>query len=489
MQLLDFQQTALLNVTTTLNTQQSVLLQSATASGKTVIASYFIKQKAKEKKKVLVLVPFQSLVTQFYGTLVAFGSKASVLHDEITRDKDGNLFVQDWKNPIQITMPVTLINTVNGTNTLNHDPKWKPDYIVIDEAHKGTSLYYQTIRNMYPDAKIFGLTATPYREQNLEGENLQDWYGDNLITTISVKELIALGRLVQPIYHKIKTNAHVVNTWLNMTKGKKTIIFSKDTHHSFAIQKAFAQKGVKAEVITAGSVTDPDNIINPQTPLQRQKIYNDFEHGDVDVLISVAALCEGFDCPRAEVVMLLRTVGNHALYHQMIGRVLRAHILKQNAFVLDFGDNITSYGYIEDYEWSMEEGRAVHTHVEHGTVMTIAAFNRNNRVFHTCDCSHVYDIEQHSVCGQCLTKHNVKVKTTAFDMIREHIDIKDNNALIAFFASLRGMRGSEATRKAFNKRYGKTILNEQTGALTPEFEFLDKIMHVKNGGAFIEFAA
>lgn len=485
-QLIDFQQTALTNITTTLKTHNSVLLQSATASGKTVIGSAYIKQQVKQKQNVLVLVPLQNLVTQFYATLLDFGILSSVLHDEITRDKKGNLFVQDWKNPVQITMPVTFINTVNGNNKLPYSKQWQPDVVVIDEAHKGTSTYYQTIKAMFPNAKILGLTATPHRDLSLEGECLTEWYGDRLITTISVRDLIAIGRLVQPYYYEFQNDSHVVNTWLMVAKDKRTIIFTRDTLHSFAIKEAFENEGIRAEVITAGSELDPDNIVASQTPLQRQKIYNDFEKGSVKILISVNALCEGFDCPQAEVCMLLRTVGNHALYHQMVGRVLRAFLGKLSAMVMDFGDNIKSYGHIEDYQWSLEPVELNISYIRKDSHIGLENYLKKTSVYYTCHaCNHVYNIKQNHKCNQCETKHNITIKTTAFDMLRKYFILTDNKELEQFRSRFKAAKSIDIAREVFNKRVGHNVFDIKTGEVQNKFKFIEPLLDVKNGGDFV----
>lgn len=482
MQLLDFQTDALHNITRTLRQNSSVLLQSATASGKTVIASQYIQQCVTNKLNVLVLVNLQVLVGQFDATLEAFGVDASVLHDEITRDKNGNLFTQDWNNQVQITMPITLINTINGQNKLSYDNKWKPDIIVIDEAHKGTSLYYQTIRDQFPNAKILGLTATPYREQNEDGEHLTEWYGDRLITTISVRDLIKLGRLVQPEYFQLDSDDHIVNTWLDLAKDKPTIIFTKDTAHSLYIKAAFEKAGIPTGLVTSGSDVNPDQIVASQTPLQRQSMFNDFENGVYKVLVSVNALCEGFDCPIAEVVMLARTVGNHALYHQMIGRVLRAFKGKISALIIDFYNNITTHGHIEDYEWSLiaEENDSMYVQKERN--VGLETYNKKSSVYYVChECNHVYDIKKKSSCKHCLSKCKVQIITTGFDLLRKHFEIKDNKDFNLFRTRFQGAMSVPEAQKGFNLRTKQVVFDNSK--LSEEFNYMPKLFEtVKNGG-------
>lgn len=473
--LLDFQETAVKSITETLLTSASVLVQSATGSGKTVIACAYIQSLIKKKKKVLIVVPKQTLVNQFYGTLKLFGITPSVLHDELDRDDEGNPYETDWSNPVQITMPVTFDNTLKGKNSLEFNKSWKPDLIVFDEAHYATSEKFQDIKKYYPKAKILGLTATPYRELNKPGENLEDWYGTRLITTISVKELIKLGRLVKAKYYNGGENEHMVNVWLSKAKGRKTIVFSRSTQDSFEVKKAFELIGIKAEVITAGSECDPDNIVNPQTNLQRQKIYNAFKNGDIDVLISYDALAEGFDCPVAGVCILRRKIGIHSKYHQMIGRVVRAYPGKEFALVLDFGDNVAEHGEIEDYEWSMEEGKQTRMRVTKISIITLTQFNERTFISYTCDCSHIYNIKKYAQCGECGTKHEVTFKLNPEQKLERDFKNVSKDDMDLLNIRFKAANTYPRSRRGFNYIYGFDVWNLDTSKLNSDFEYIQEV--------------
>lgn len=301
MKLYDFQIDARNAVLSKLKQTNAVLLQSATASGKTVIAASLTSEHLKEDfhNKVLVLVNLQVLVGQTSDTLLALGVDNAVLHDEITETKNGRKLEFKPSRTI-LTMPETLINTILGKNDLIWDSSFVPTLIIIDEAHKGTSSRYQQIRDMFPNAKIVGLTATPYRDQNEEGEHLTEWYKDNLITTISIQDLIKIGRLVQPKYHSIDYNEEqLIEVWKKYTTGhknKQTIIFTQDTQHSLKLNEVFQKAGIKSQIVTSGSDVG-EQYVTKQTVKQRNKIYKQFEDEELTVLISVVALCEGFDAP------------------------------------------------------------------------------------------------------------------------------------------------------------------------------------------------
>lgn len=485
MQLKGFQSAAVASISAALRSSTSALLQSPTGSGKTVIASAYVRDylAADGAHTVLCLVPTQSLVDQVYRTLKAFGVRAAVLHDTITRSMDGTRFPKPTANSrVIVTMPETFLNTVAGTNTLSLDARWAPTLLLVDEVHKGTSSSFQGVRNRYPSIKVLGLTATPYRAKNEEGEHLQDWFGDNIIRTIGIQELIDVGQLVQPRYYSFKADDHVLHTWSRATKGytnRRTIVFSRDTAHSFEIQRAFEENGVRAEVITAGSETLG---ITPQTPLQRQAIFQRFAAGETEVLISMYALCEGFDEPAAQFCMILREVGNIALYQQMVGRVLRVHESKRDGVILDFGGNVKNYGPVETHVWEMQEIRKNSTCVDGRREISFDSYTKKSAAYITCtECSHVYDIKRAGECKHCGTAHAVKVTAELGAHLREQlsIEVKDNKQLGNVMSRIKAAVGAEPSMRVMysqvaNRNIGVQVF-DNTGAFNEGFEFLASV--------------
>lgn len=462
---------------------KSILLQSATGSGKTYIAGKFFQRYLQTPfHKVLCLVPFQTLVGQFHDTLHALDIPVSVLHDQITKNKDGIRYELDYTRQVLLTMPETFLNTKNGLNGLPFDPSFVPTLIVLDEAHKATSLIYQLIRAMYPFAKILGLSATPYRDACKDGEELSEWYQE-LVTTVSVRELIELGRLVQPLYFSRSKDSHLVDDWVEFTQtdtNKGSIVFTRDTRHSFAIKQAFEARGIRAEVITAGSDTDPDFYVTPQTPNQRQAIYNDFDDGEIDVLISVAALCEGFDSPRAKYCFIQRGVGNPALFQQIIGRVIRFMDGKLNGYVIDYGDNIREHGHIEDYEWSLDNPMPESMKVKPDQrQVSLDSYNRVGSMWFCCTCcGHVYDLKKNMKCSHCKKTHEIEVVAKVSELLSaNNVPVYGPKEFNEFVSRAKAAQNSALAKQLLNKRYGN-IYNE-FGALNDDFAFIPAILNSK----------
>lgn len=493
-ELRDFQATAVTTLQALLLSATSVLLQSATGSGKTVMAGAFVREYLLENPnhKVLCLANLQALVGQIHDTMRDFGVGVSVLHDELSKNKDGVPYVLDYDHHrFLLTMPTTFKQTVAKQNQLHYDPDWIPTLILIDEAHKGTSLTFQLIKMQFPDAKIVGLTATPYRSQNDDGELLSDWYGE-LIQTVSVKELIALGSLVQPKYYSYKKDSNIVKIWRERTAllspaNRSTIIFSQSTDHSYKLKEQFLKAGVKAEVITSGN-----DDYKKQTALQRQAIYNDFEQGKIEVLLSYSALCEGFDCPRANFCFITRGVSTPALFQQMVGRVLRPYTdmsrnyVKEHGFIVDFGDNIKKHGHIENYQWSLANCAPDTMFTSEGQKeLNMGTFERKSSIYHDCKgtgCFHVYDLKQSFTCSECGTVGKIKLKEEVGAHFERKLGVQLTLPLLKkikmrYNMARTGYKGNGVTGvHLWNLDVGLDVFTNDDGELIPDAVFLDQVV-------------
>ena len=188
---------------------------------------------------------------------------------------------------------------------------FKPDLIIIDEAHKGN---FNKVIEKHPDAKIIGATATPV------GKHIPKLY-DQIVSTIDIPELIDLGFLspcrpyqMQDDFSDLKTNrgeytdeslfnhfakkslySGVIENWRKYAKGKKTIVFNVNIEHTEQMNREFKEAGIMSECIT--SKTDP---------LERDRILSAFSDGLFPVLNNCGILTTGYDEPSIECVIMNR---------------------------------------------------------------------------------------------------------------------------------------------------------------------------------------
>ncbi|KND16220.1 helicase [Pannonibacter phragmitetus] len=317
------------------------------------------------------------------GEMVAGGAKACVLahRDELTaqnREKFGRVnpsittsvvdaASKSWAGQVTFAMAPTLSRASN----LATMPKL--DLLVIDEAHHAVAESYRRIidrvRDANPDARIFGVTATPNRGDR---KGLREVF-DNVGDQVTLAELIASGHLVPPrtfvvdvgvqeklravrktasdydmgavaeIMNRAPITAEVIRHWREKAGDRQTVVFCSTVAHAENVAEAFNGEGIPAGVIHGdlGSET-------------RRNILAAYASGEIAVLVNVTVLTEGFDHPPTSCVILLRPSSCKSTMIQMVGRGLRTvdpeehpGIVKTDCIVLDFGISSLTHGTLE----------------------------------------------------------------------------------------------------------------------------------------------
>jgi superfamily II DNA or RNA helicase len=104
---------------------------------------------------------------------------------------------------------------------------------------------------------------------------------------------------------------------------------------------AFNAAGIRAATLL-GNTTDRDALVAR------------FAAGELQVLVTVDVVSEGFDCPGAAVAILLRPTQSEGLYLQQVGRVLRPAPGKAAAIILDHVGNVHRHGFPDDHrDWTL----------------------------------------------------------------------------------------------------------------------------------------
>jgi len=248
------------------------------------------------------------------------------------------------------------------------------DMIVIDESHHAAADTYKkvikAVKKDNPSVEIAGFTATPNRG---DGKGLRSIFS-NCAHQIEITTLIREGFLVAPrtyvidcgvkdqldkvtrkgndfdmdeveaIMNRKVINQKVVEEWLNHAEDRKTVVFCSTVKHAEDLLEEFLYEDINAGIVTG------------DTPKQeRAKILHDLAHGDVQVVVNVAVLTEGFDAPPVSCVVLTRPCSQKGTMVQMIGRGLRTidpeefpDTVKTDCVVLDFGTSVLTHGSLED---------------------------------------------------------------------------------------------------------------------------------------------
>ena len=103
------------------------------------------------------------------------------------------------------------------------------------------------------------------------------------------------------------------------------IVYAAGVDHAYNLATAFRAAGVKAEAVSGRT-----------PPVKLAEILAAYERGEIDVLINAMLLAEGWNSPRATIVMHLAPTASKRVYQQRIGRIMRIHPRKEAGIVVDF---------------------------------------------------------------------------------------------------------------------------------------------------------
>jgi ATP-dependent helicase IRC3 len=258
-------------------------------------------------------------------------------------------------------------------------------FLVIDEAHHAPAKSYRDlIRRITTRGKkhLLGLTATPTRTVESERPELTRIFGSEPIYEVGARDLIDTGFLANPVPVRVQTKSDVEEgltysdivhlqrfgdlseDWMNRIahlsgrnktiinhylehrkKYGKTLIFAINVLHANLLRDALGQAGVHAECVTSYSFAVEKS---PEPEVRtRQDIIEAFQdaNSDLNVLINVMILTEGFDVPQLQTVFLTRPTQSEILFRQMVGRALRGPKAggTNEAFLVSFEDHWEQY--------------------------------------------------------------------------------------------------------------------------------------------------
>jgi ERCC4-related helicase len=95
-------------------------------------------------------------------------------------------------------------------------------------------------------------------------------------------------------------------------------------------------------------------IVTASTPVkQRMKLLARHENGEIEAMVSVGVLAEGWDNPHCNIIVHLRPTLSKVLWGQSVGRGLRAAPGKDKCIVIDVSSNWSTFGPVEKLEWSL----------------------------------------------------------------------------------------------------------------------------------------
>lgn len=334
-----------------------VLYTQATGTGKTTTMAELCKiLRDFNGAKILCVAHRRELITQMYQRI----------KDHLRLD-DYQIGVEqaESKAPASAEVIIASVQTIVSAARM---PDFKPDVIIVDEAHRAAASSYRKVFDRYKcgetdGALLIGCTATAKRTDRqslfaLKPDNTpvelfdkkkkirypadpKECVFDFHCFDYSILDATEDGYLVPLKGHTIQTTTDLssvevdkdgdfkegqlakavdtyertiqaINAWKEIAEGRPTIVFCAGVEHAHHAAELWRQAGYTAAALDGETDT-----------WTRIGTLEQFRAGRLDVLTNCGLFTEGMDAPKCACVVHLRPTKSWNLYVQMTGRGLR----------------------------------------------------------------------------------------------------------------------------------------------------------------------
>lgn len=303
----------------------------------------------------------QELVGQISLMLARYGVRHNIIAAENTRRAIAQTHVAELGQCFYTPSAQCAVAGVDTLVRRQIDESWakRVTLAIPDEAHHVLrDNKWGAAMALFPNARAFMPTATPMRADGKGLGRHADGLVDTMVHGPPMRWLIEQGFLTdyrivcvesdlsmvgQEVAAsgdwspaKLKDSAErsqivgdLVANYLRFARGMLNIAFTTDTETAARTTAAFQAAGVKAACLTGKT----------QDALRRDTLRR-FSRREIEVIVAVDIISEGFDLPAIECVQFGRPTASYGLYAQQFGRALRPMPGKQKALILDHVGNV-----------------------------------------------------------------------------------------------------------------------------------------------------
>lgn len=233
-------------------------------------------------------------------------------------------------------------------------PQFPPnffDLILVDEGHHAAAESWQKVFRRFPEAKVVSLTATPFRadEQPLEGEIIYRYPFTRAMMNGFIKQIHSRSFAPSELYFTFGDDKrrHSLEEVLELREEqwfRRGVALSPECNRHIAeasIQRCNALRattGIQHQIIAAACSVDharqvraiyeecgmrAAEIHSGMSDDEKEAVLDKLSLNQIDCIVQVQMLGEGFDHPRLSVAAIFRPFRSLAPYIQFIGRVMR----------------------------------------------------------------------------------------------------------------------------------------------------------------------
>lgn len=251
------------------------------------------------------------------------------------------------------------------------DPK-AFDYIIDDEVHHAKAWTYEkVVKHFKPEFRL-GLTATPNRA---DGKDIRGIYGQELYSK-GLAEALSEGWLATPDYHIVFDDAvkEAMQSGFqpNSLKALKALFNVEPRNDTIAdnireeVKKIGLEFGSVKAIVFCQDIEHAEEMAellggkayhSDTDDKERKNIFDEFKHGDLQVITTRDMFNEGVDVPDARLLVFLRSTSSQTIFEQQLGRGLRKAEGKDRVSVLDFVANVERIAMVKDLAEQVKKPR------------------------------------------------------------------------------------------------------------------------------------
>lgn len=336
----------------------NVLMRLDTGGGKTVILAWLIQWWISQQRgAVAVIAHRHELVAQLSLTLARFGIVHNIIASADTRRGIIAMHMLEFGRSFYAPGSLVGVASVDTLVRATGLDAWfaQVTFWITDEGHHVVlDNKWHTAIKRFTNPGVHGLlpTATPGRADGKGLGRHADGVADVMVEGPPMRWLIENGYLTdytifcpesdlvmyeeagasgdwspQQLKEASKRShiiGDVVRDYLRFARGKLGITFTTDIETAGNMAQAYRDAGVRAEMLTGK--TDAGF---------RRQIIKRFAARELDQIVAVDIISEGFDLPAIEAVSMARPTASLPLYMQQFGRGLRTLEGKQKAIIID----------------------------------------------------------------------------------------------------------------------------------------------------------
>jgi excisionase family DNA binding protein len=261
-------------------------------------------------------------------------------------------------------------------------PQFPPDFfdmILVDEGHHAAAESWQKVFRRFPNAKVVSLTATPFRadELPLQGDVVYKYPFTRAMVNGYIKQIHSSNLAPSELYFTYRDSGrlHTLDEVLALREEqwfRRGVALSPECNRHIveaSIQRCNAQRaltGIQHQIIAAACSVDharqvrslyeecgyrAAEIHSGMDEEEKESVLDRLQLGQLDCIVQVQMLGEGFDHPKLSVAAVFRPFRSLAPFIQFVGRVMRVVIQDSPSHPDNQGFIVSHIGLNNDARW------------------------------------------------------------------------------------------------------------------------------------------